>query len=611
MTCTICILAPGYNLFDGLNEMNYIKYQGVNGPMWALIAFNAHQSYKDELSGDVTEKKLIQAVLDSQLTDGGWDLTNKSADVDMTAMAIQALAPYYNTNLAVKEAVDKALSKLSSMQQKDGSFASIDGVNAESTAQVIVALTSLGINPEEDSRFIKKGMSPVDALCNFAVNGGGFMHTPNTARDGMATEQGYYALVSYFRLLNGQKSLYDMSDVALKTGKINPNAPSAYDIAKANEVEKLISGIGKVTLYSNLKIEAARKAYGKLTAVQKKQVENYDVLVDAEKKYEKLVDEAVEKVEDLIYSIGEVTLESGDDITAARRAYNQLPPHVQELVKNLKMLEKAEKEYKKLREEALELIRNGKTVLTKSELLELQDKFENVSEKTKYDDALALLITYFKLGEKQQLALAGSEQLETLKAIVAKQNHENPTTGITMYGLEWNIKVITDKLPEKDEHIKEDIVSKLEGAQMLTIWDIYLEDVLTGKRHSLDCVVEVCIPVELIGDYTFYDRLGVVHYADDGSIEVLNCKIVDGYVVFKAVDFSYYAIVGFMVTEEKSDTTTGTVVVDTPEYEELIEKSEEMPNVNNSWLVWGSTAGVGIILLAVLLVLKKRMSNEA
>ena len=165
------------------------------------------------------------------------------------------------------------------------------------------------------------------------------MHTPNTARDGMATEQGYYALVSYFRLLNGKTSLYNMSDIALKTGKINPNAASAYDIAKANEVEKLISAIGKVTLYSNLKIEAARKAYDKLTAIQKKQVENYETLVDAEKKYEKIVDEAVEKVEDLIYSIGEVTLESGEDITAARRAYNQLPPHVQKLVKNLKKLE--------------------------------------------------------------------------------------------------------------------------------------------------------------------------------------------------------------------------------------------------------------------------------
>ena len=600
-----------YNLFDGLNEMNYIKYQGVNGPMWALMAFNAHPSYKDEFAVDVSEEKLVQEILGSQLNDGGWDLTNKSADADMTAMAIQALAPYYNSNAAVKEAIDKALSKLSSMQQKDGSFASIDGVNAESTAQVIVALTSLGINPEEDTRFIKKGMSPVDALCNFAVSGGGFMHTPNTARDGMATEQGYYALVSYFRLLNGETSLYDMSDVTLKTGKINPDAPSAYDIAKANEVEKLISAIGKVTLYSNLKIEAARKAYDKLTGLQRKQVENYETLVNAEKKYEKLVDEAVEKVENLIDAIGEVTLESADDITAARRAYNQLPPHIQELVRNLKKLEKAEEELAKLRKEALELIRNGKLVLTKSELLELQDQFENVTSETKYDDALSLLITYFKLGEKQQLALAGSEQLELLKTIVAKQNHENPSTGITMYGLEWNIKVNTDKLHEKDTYIKDEIISKSEGADLLTIWDIYLEDVLTGEKHTLDGVVEVCIPVELVGDYTFYDRLGVVHYADDGMIEILNCKVVDGYVVFNAVDFSYYAVVGFMDVEEESEMTTGTVVVETPEYEELIEKTEEIKNADNNWFVWAGTAGVGIVLLAVLMILKRRMSNEA
>ncbi len=601
----------GYNLFKGLDDMDYIKYQGINGPIWTLIARNSHPSYKEELSDDVTEEKLIDAVLAAQLDDSGWDLANTAADADMTAMAIQALAPYYDSNAKVKEAVDKALSKLSSMQQPDGSFASVDGINAESIAQVIVALTSLGINPEEDSRFIKKGMSPVDALCNFAVSGGGFMHTSNTARDGMATEQGYYALVSYFRLLNtDQTSLYDMSDISLKPGEINPNVPSAYDIAKANEVEKLISAIGKVTLYSNLKIEAARKAYDKLTAIQKKQVENYDVLVNAEKKYEKLVDEAVEKVEDLIYSIGEVTLESGDDITTARRAYNQLPPHVQKLIKNLEKLEKAEKEFKKLREEALELIRNGKTVLTKSELLELQDKFENVTAETKYDDALSLLITYFKLGEKQQLALAGSEQLETLKTIVAKQNHENPSTGITMYGLEWNIKVNTDKLPEKDEHIKDEITSKLEGAQMLTIWDIHLEDVLTGKKHTLDGVVEVCIPVELIGDYTFYDRLGVIHYMDDGQIEVLNCKVVDGYVVFNAVDFSYYAVVGFMDSDVENEMITGNVVVETPEYEELIEKAEAVSEADHSWIIWASTAGAGIILLAVLFILRKRMSAE-
>ena len=380
---------------------------------------------------------------------------------------------------------------------------------------------------------------------------------------------------------------------------------------KADKVDKLISNIGYATINNGKRIKEARQAYNKLTDYQKNLVKNYARLLELEKEYNRLVDEAVEKVEDLINSIGEVTLESGDVIIVARRAYNQLPPHIQKLVSNLDKLEKAEKEYKKLREEALELIRNGKTVLTKSELLELQDKFENVTEKTKYDDALALLITYFKLGEKQQLALAGSEQLETLKAIVAKQNHENPSTGITMYGLEWNIKVKTDKLPEKDEHIKDVIISKLEGAHMLTIWDIYLEDVLTGKGHTLDDVVEVCIPVDLIGDYTFYDRLGVVHYADDGSIEVLNCKVVDGYIVYNAVDFSYYAVVGFMNDDEESEMTTGSVVVETPEYEELIEKAEGMTNIDNSWLPWAGMVGVGFALLAALLVLKRRMSNEA
>ena len=98
----------------------------------------------------------------------------------------------------------------------------------------------------------------------------------------------------------------------------------AYDIATAKSVEKIIAAIGKITLYSNLKIEAARKAYDKLTAVQKKCVTNYETLVNAEKKYEKIVDEAVKEVEDLIYCIGEVTLDSFEDITKARLAYNQL-----------------------------------------------------------------------------------------------------------------------------------------------------------------------------------------------------------------------------------------------------------------------------------------------
>ena len=58
----------------------------------------------------------------------------------------------------------------------------------------------------------------IDALCAFAVPGGGFKHVADGEVNGMATEQGFYALVAYERLLSGKTSLFDMSDAA-------PSAP--------------------------------------------------------------------------------------------------------------------------------------------------------------------------------------------------------------------------------------------------------------------------------------------------------------------------------------------------------------------------------------------------
>lgn len=208
----------GHNLLMGLTDMAYLPRQGINGPVWALIAFDCHNyeiPVNPNASEQVTREKLIAYILDKQLADGGWAMSGQAADPDMTGMAIQALAPYYATNAEVKEAVDKALDCLSSIQQDNGGFGSIDGVCTESSAQVIVALIALGIDPETDSRFIKNGISVVDAMCQFAIPGGGFAHVPNDTLNGMATEQGQYALVAYFRFKNGQTSLYDMSDVTI------------------------------------------------------------------------------------------------------------------------------------------------------------------------------------------------------------------------------------------------------------------------------------------------------------------------------------------------------------------------------------------------------------
>ena len=214
----------GHNLLKGLDNMDYVQTQGINGPIWALIALDSHNY---PTMGDVTREKLIETILGAALEDGGWTLSGTKADPDMTAMAIQALAPYYKTNETVKAAVDKALEALSALQRPDGGFASWGTINSESCAQVIVALTALGIDPTADSRFVKNGLTVLDALAGFYVTGGGFRHTANGELDGMATEQGYYALAAYYRFANAQTRLYDMSDVTIQTG--GSNIPATGD----------------------------------------------------------------------------------------------------------------------------------------------------------------------------------------------------------------------------------------------------------------------------------------------------------------------------------------------------------------------------------------------
>ena len=212
----------GHNLLKGLDNMAYVQKQGINGPIFTLIALDSHNY---PTMGDVTREKLIQVILDAQLPGGGWNLSGENADTDMTAMAIQALAPYYKTNETVKAAVDKALEALSALQRNDGGFGSWGTVNSESCAQVIVALTALGIDPATDSRFVKNGSTVLGALAGFYVDGGGFKHTADGERNGMATEQGYYALAAYYRFVNGQTSLYNMSDVTIQTGGHTPGNP--------------------------------------------------------------------------------------------------------------------------------------------------------------------------------------------------------------------------------------------------------------------------------------------------------------------------------------------------------------------------------------------------
>ena len=197
----------GYDLTAPLEDFDYVKKQGINGVIWALIALDTC-GYGSSSSRDV----MISAILDSQHSDGGWGLDSEISDPDMTSMALLALSPYGCFDEAVRTASDNGVALLASLQRESGGYYSYDDFNPESCAQVITALCALGINCETDERFVSGGVSLWDTVMKFSVPNG-FEHESGAGYNQMATEQVFYSMTAFRRLENNQKSLYDMTDI--------------------------------------------------------------------------------------------------------------------------------------------------------------------------------------------------------------------------------------------------------------------------------------------------------------------------------------------------------------------------------------------------------------
>ena len=194
----------GYDLLAPLNDYDRVAAQGINGPIYALLALECGGRTQNTV-----RQRYIDHLLSKQRSDGGWSLSGPS-DPDLTAMALQALAGEVG-NGRVRAAVDKGLVCLSGMQRADGGFGT-----AESTAQVLVALCALGYGPDY-APMTKNRKTVLDGLLAFRDAAGGFRHDAGgTGSSRMATEQALYALAAALRHAEGRPSLYDMRDVTIR-----------------------------------------------------------------------------------------------------------------------------------------------------------------------------------------------------------------------------------------------------------------------------------------------------------------------------------------------------------------------------------------------------------
>jgi len=222
----------GYDLTLPLGDFGRTVWQGLNGPIWALIALDSLNypiPENRDAETQATRDMYVAEILRRQTPDGGWNMTagaggsvgaDERGDYGLTGMALQALARYQHMP-EVRAATDRALVYLSAGQNQAGGYtSSFSGglPDSESAVQVLVALCELGI-PVDDGRFVKNGNSLVDSLLSFRNPDGGFRNASGGSGNNlMATEQAFYALVAVRRAAEGKNSLYRMDD-AVRRGE--------------------------------------------------------------------------------------------------------------------------------------------------------------------------------------------------------------------------------------------------------------------------------------------------------------------------------------------------------------------------------------------------------
>ena len=203
-----------------------IDYQGSNALIYSLLCIKAGD-YKAPEGARYSENDIIKELIAYQMEDGGFGLNKGGSDLDITSMAIQALAPYIDkkdvyTNAAgksvdVKTAIDSALTYLSEKQSDGGYFSFQNHYSSDSGSQVILALCSLGIDPTKDERFIKNGGDPVSALLSFETEDGGIDTALDSSGKGkqtnvLATRQAISALTALRLLQKGNGKFFDFNN---------------------------------------------------------------------------------------------------------------------------------------------------------------------------------------------------------------------------------------------------------------------------------------------------------------------------------------------------------------------------------------------------------------
>ena len=209
----MCMTNPGHGYIDEAVESSVGKL-GIMSLVYGLhLANNGFEG--EEYSAD----RIVYEILGLRHPDGGWSVMGENSDVDVTAMVLQAfagtesVADLSGMRGRIEDGITTGLRFLSKKQNDNGDYAGFGTDNAESTAQVIIALSSLGVDAARDERFVKNGNSVIDGMMRYRLPDGSFEHIGGGGSNSTATSQAFTAMASYICFADEKGAFYVLPGV--------------------------------------------------------------------------------------------------------------------------------------------------------------------------------------------------------------------------------------------------------------------------------------------------------------------------------------------------------------------------------------------------------------
>lgn len=153
-------------------------------------------------------------------------------------------------------------------------------------------------------------------------------------------------------------------------------------------------------------------------------------------------------------------------------------------------------------------------------------------------DVVKATLAYNSLSDEEKARVTNMSALKKAQQKSGEFNHT--TQGISISGVDWNIKLVVTNLTENEEKMNA-FAEKVDRRSLLSLYEIHLVDVLTNENYEVPYGQKISVNIPA-PDLTGYQNIVVAHEKNSGSMEYLDINIVDNTAQFQTSSFSMFGI---------------------------------------------------------------------